>query len=228
MTIKYPTTDASKRHPLQASAKKLSEQEYKSADDLDFDKLTPTWKKFTPKFNSAVEAISKALTSGNAPSFGELETLARTLITHEQDTPIKDFIGMAFQYLEEATEGEDDISDAVRRGLVPLFLAILESSSSSATSLIETEKSRLKPLIEGNKAKLQVSTRAKELASAMWTDDTANEIKTSEMADKVWSKLIDEGFSDRLPDSADRVKVWIRSVAPDYAKAKGRPKKRLA
>lgn len=196
--------------------------------DLEVDQLTSTWKKFFPKFNSAIESLSKALNSGEAPTFGDLNTLARTLITEEENSSNNDFIGMAFQSLEDASEGDEVISENIRKGLIPLFLALLRSQSCSASISIKSERLRIKPLLDANNEKSIVIKRAKIIANDKWAADTNKEIRTSEMANRVWSQLVDEGFSQYLPQNVERVKVWIRSVAPEHARAKGRTKTRSA
>ncbi|WP_148558620.1 hypothetical protein [Pseudomonas chlororaphis] len=230
MTIKYKPTSSSKRHPLHNAAQIISEAI--AADgysyDVEADRSTPTGRVFIPKFNYVLEILSKSISSGIAPSFDELKSIAKTLIDVPVTNSKNDLIETCFHHLEEASDTSEEASEKIRKSLVPLFLALLESSNISATVSIGTEKSRLKPLLEGHRVKNSVIKRAKDMAAEMWVKDTDKRIKTSEMADMVWRKLVDEGLSEHLPDNVERVRVWIRGVAPEYAKAKGRPKKRSA
>lgn len=230
MTIKYKPTKSSKLHPLHNAAQNMSDAI--TADvrsyDAEAEKSTPTGRDFIPKFNYVLEILSKSISSGIAPSFDDLKSIAKTLIVVPVTDSRNDLIETCFHHLEDASNICEEASDKIRKSLVPLFLALLESSNISATASIGTEKLRLKPLLEGNRIKTSVIERAKTIATEMWLKDTDKGIKTSEMADKVWSRLVDEGLSEHLPDNVERVRVWIRGIAPEYAKAKGRPKKRSA
>ncbi|MNJ72223.1 hypothetical protein D3C77_688490 [compost metagenome] len=67
-------------------------------------------------------------------------------------------------------------------------------------------------------------SRARTLAQEFWSLDEAKEIRSGDMAEKVYRKLVAEGMIDLLPGSAERLKEWIKPVAPEYAKKGGRRK----
>ncbi|WP_040261913.1 hypothetical protein [Pseudomonas massiliensis] len=192
------------------------------------ERFTPTGKRFAPVFSDAMRIINKSLANDEPMNFDDLKYITRLLIQSRDQGTDQDLIEIAFQGLEHVSKEHNGLSEQIRWCFTPLLLALMDASNEIACASISTEILRLKPLIEGNKTKNAIIERAKQIASEMWADDLSNEIKTSEMADMVWARLVDEGHSAQLPEHAARVRVWIRSVAPEYAKAKGRPKKRSA
>ena len=79
------------------------------------------------------------------------------------------------------------------------------------------------PRVKGKSPKkVLVQEMARFYALAEWENDTDKEIKQTAMADKVWRKLADVGFSGEL-QSIEQVKAWIKPVAPPHAKEAGRP-----
>lgn len=79
------------------------------------------------------------------------------------------------------------------------------------------------PRVKGKSPKkVLVQEMARFYALAEWKNDTDKEIKQAAMADTVWRKLADAGFSGEL-QSIEQVKAWIKPVAPPHAKEAGRP-----
>jgi len=230
MKIKYTPTAFSKKHQLHLAAKKISDQ-LEDADDSNTDEQDVTTRAeaaFNAKFNQAIGIISNALDAGGAPEFAALKKLAVILLDPNSGDPDNRALLDSLSLFEDAASHNDKSSDLIRRGLLTLFLAILENTTVQIAPSITAEKLRLKPLAAGNRLKAATTERAREIATALWVDDKSCSIKTSEMAGKVWAQLVDEGHADQLPDNVERVRIWIRVVAPEYAKAKGRPKKRSA
>jgi hypothetical protein len=75
------------------------------------------------------------------------------------------------------------------------------------------------------------------VASMLWDDDKNDQIRLGEMCQMSWNRFHDlisnnstfsaqdkKIFTDRLPSKADDLKPWLRKIAPDYAKKRGRPK----
>lgn len=85
--------------------------------------------------------------------------------------------------------------------------------------------SRMKGLKEINKLKDQAVEKALALAAANWQDDLSQSIRIGEMADIVYRSLAEQGLNVALPDTSDRLKAWIKPVAPDYARRGGRSRK---
>lgn len=88
----------------------------------------------------------------------------------------------------------------------------------------KTNQSKMSGLSILNKGKAAARERAKEIASERWNKDTEHKIRLGQMADLVWKVLVDEGYTDYLPNTAVSIKIWIKPVAPTYACKGGRPK----
>jgi hypothetical protein len=84
---------------------------------------------------------------------------------------------------------------------------------------------RTEALHEINAAKDTAIKQAQEIAKGLWSADTAETIRIGQMADMVYRTLHTLGMTDVLPQEPDTLKDWIKSVAPDYARKPGKPKK---
>jgi hypothetical protein len=82
-----------------------------------------------------------------------------------------------------------------------------------------------KTLKPRNAAKAKVQERAKSIATERWQADATQEIRLGDMADRVYRALAADGFAESLPGTAERIKEWIKPVAPDYARKPGRRRK---
>jgi len=87
------------------------------------------------------------------------------------------------------------------------------------------EKSTMRPLMEINSAKAATVERAKMIATKLWEADDAKDVRIGDMAERVYRALLQEGFSEDLPGTAERIKAWIKPVAPEYARKGGRRRK---
>ncbi len=76
-----------------------------------------------------------------------------------------------------------------------------------------------------NIAKTSAIARAQAIATELWLADTAQRIRTGEMANKVYGVLVDEGLTGLLPELPEGIKDWIKAIAPSYARKGGRPRK---
>lgn len=89
----------------------------------------------------------------------------------------------------------------------------------------KTRKKKMSGLNRHNESKSAAMARARVVAEELWRADTANEILIGAMADRVYRVLVDEGYEESLPSTAERLKHWIKPVAPEYARQGGRPRK---
>ncbi|MBY8970803.1 hypothetical protein J1G33_10390 [Pseudomonas sp. P867] len=85
--------------------------------------------------------------------------------------------------------------------------------------------SRMKGLNEINRLKDQAVEKALNLAASKWKEDSTQSIRIGEMADIVYRALAEQGLNVALPDTSERLKAWIKPVAPDYARKGGRSRK---
>lgn len=87
------------------------------------------------------------------------------------------------------------------------------------------EEATMRPLEKRNAATAAAVERARSIATELWISDTNQAIRLGEMGEKVYRALAGEGFAESLPGTAERVKEWIKPVAPDYARKGGRRRK---
>ncbi|WP_131176929.1 hypothetical protein [Phytopseudomonas dryadis] len=106
------------------------------------------------------------------------------------------------------------------------MLTIFSNSLKSKHERDEFIKNRrMRGLSEINNLKSAASERAQALAIDLWGSDSSQAIRISEMADKVYRLLVDEGYQAALPETSERLREWIKPVAPDYARKGGRRRK---
>lgn len=108
-----------------------------------------------------------------------------------------------------------------------VFLAAaagLVAAGNIAAKDIDQITKRMSGLNPLNAAKNAATKRAQAIAAELWQADIAEKIRVSDMAERVYRALASEGFTDSLLDTAERVKEWIKPVAPDYARKGGRRK----
>lgn len=74
-----------------------------------------------------------------------------------------------------------------------------------------------------NTEKTKAKERAQDIARELWLANTDQEFRLSDMAKLVEDILNREGGAE-LP-RLERIKEWIKPVAPDYARKGGRPRK---
>ncbi len=89
----------------------------------------------------------------------------------------------------------------------------------------EKEIATIGPLARVNAAKAAARGRAKIIATNLWQADSSKQIRIGEMADRVYRALADEGFTGVLPETSERLKEWVKPVAPEYACRAGRSRK---
>jgi hypothetical protein len=116
--------------------------------------------------------------------------------------------------------------------------AIGESEKLRVKRLELTDERRKHPLLMKNMSSKDVRELAQLMAEMLWTNDKNKSVRVGEMAELVKSNLVEEIYTSKLldedtrdlwkaalPETTDIYLKWIRSVAPEYAKKGGRPKK---
>jgi hypothetical protein len=83
----------------------------------------------------------------------------------------------------------------------------------------------MRPLAAQHAAKTSTIERARTIASKLWGDDTERKIRIGDMAESAYRTLAAEGYSETLPETVERVKEWIKPIAPEYARKGGRRRK---
>lgn len=112
-----------------------------------------------------------------------------------------------------------------RKRLYLLAHALLFTSFSMALgnglALHKQQAKQMGQLIKKNQAAASNRSVAQKLAADMWALDESQLIRTTEMADKVYRAMAKMDLEKPLPDTLERVKQWIRPVAPEHAKRRG-------
>lgn len=74
-------------------------------------------------------------------------------------------------------------------------------------------------------AKDKAVERAQAIATELWKSEKEQITRIGIMADRVYRAMASEGLADSLPGSADRIREWIKPVAPANARKPGKPRK---
>jgi hypothetical protein len=147
--------------------------------------------------------------------------------TQGQYQVILDVVETARQEVKNGDIGEAlslaALAGVMYEGTQPKYLEQLNAALEKAQ---QAKEKRMVALTARNSFKANAKSRAEDIADSLWTDDLEEKIRISGMANKVWSCLVDEGFTDMLPENVESLKSWIREVAPPYALKGGRPKTR--
>jgi len=191
---------------------------------------TPTYKLVGAAITKIGHVIDDELARAGPKqlSFARMNEIAATisLILGEDEAKpqiLKGFhTGLA--ELEQIAVENPELKGELARASQKVMLAMFKVAIVVARERMRAEVRRIAPLANRNGRKEPAMARARELAREMWAADLGQEIRSSTMADKVYRRLADEGMADLLPDSAERVKEWIKPVAPDYARKGGRRK----
>ena len=131
----------------------------------------------------------------------------------------------SFSYLREIGLQHPEASELAFRAAEEMMLAWALTASRMSAEQVMRELATMRPLTEANSAKAAAVDRAQAIAAELWRADTAQEIRLGDMADRVYRALAAEGFTASLPGTAERIKEWIKSAAPDYASKGGRRRK---
>lgn len=107
-----------------------------------------------------------------------------------------------------------------------LYLLQSEIAKLSEPEPLESSKAsaKLNGLALINQRKAEAKEAARQIARALWQEDTIKQYRIGDMAAMVFRKLHADGMRDALPDTHEGVAVWIKAEAPEYAKKPGRPK----
>lgn len=161
-------------------------------------------------------------------SFARMNEIAETICLILGEDEAKPQIVRGFHTglaeLERIAVENPKLKSEVASASQKVMIAMFKVAIVVARERMRAEVRRIAPLANRNGRKEPAMARARELAQEMWAADLGQEIRSSTMADKVYRRLADEGMADLLPDSAERIKVWIKPVAPDYARRGGRRK----
>lgn len=204
--------------------KQVEERKARDPAEIAAERNLPSNRRFNALHQQLIEPLTRSLThDGEYASFDELHDTA--VLLFDQDRSGKRLIQSAFSVLEDVAGDDEGRSHDLRYVVTCLLLAALSNTADRATRTAERERATLKGLSARNQAIALASDRARAIATDLWEKDQEQAIRIGDMAQRVWSAMIDEGLSDQMPEQADRLKVWIKPVAPAYATKGGRAKK---
>lgn len=198
---------------------------------------TPTYKRAQPHNDKAILANIEALS-------GEVGAPNMELLLHATLEAIRacNAVANADDNIEGWAAAEEDVRAAffllqsiveLNADMAVLAQAVAQMMTSAwrgvSQNLVEAQVDReipaIRPIARINAAKAAAIERAQAIAIELWQTDTAQEIRIGEMAERIYRTLAAEGFIGALPDTAERIKEWIRPTAPDYARKGGRRRK---
>lgn len=180
----------------------------------------PARRKFAPIQEAIAPTVVKAFVYGEYASFEELQSSAGVLFEPDPDDQL---LKQAFAMFEAVAGDDEDVSYDLRYALTCLLTAALNGRTRSVYRQAAIEKAALRGLSARAEASATIITRAQELAAELWDRDATRSIRVGDMADLVYARLLDEASDPGKAPELERVRKWIRHVAPDYAKRPGRP-----
>lgn len=187
------------------------------------ERFTPTHRRFGGPMDEFIDELGEPDETGGL-SYAQLQRLTEIcLFISADDEHGRDLIKTSFDLFQNLSHQFPQAAEGIREALESVVLAIAYHSNEIATTAIEREVATVGALAKRNEAKQQVIARARFLAKQAWAADSNQSIRITEMAHLVKGRLVDEGGDD-LPEDLERIKAWIRPVAPSYAKAGGRRK----
>ncbi len=191
---------------------------------------TPTHRKIGVAMERVVDEITQEMekSGGIVFNFQQLRSVAATfplLVDPDERETVESGLAAGIDALEHIAERHPDSAEDVAAATQALLLGMFGVMNEVVTKAIEGEMLRIAPLVKQNDAKAQLISRACAIAEKLWQEDHEKVIRISGMADQVYRALSAEGYTDTLPGTADAIKIWIKPVAPDYARKGGRPSK---
>lgn len=196
--------------------------------DNDVATKTPTFRKLAEHMDSAFAILNAIEANGADASFDQLRALIRVAVADTpedtQEETLK-ILNQGLSDLEQLSFELPCLSVRLRLAALALVIGTIQIGTFPAGERIGQEKKKIKPILTHNNAKAAAVERSQSIATKLWQADTEQEMRLGDMAERVYRALAAEGFTDSLPGTADRIKEWIKPVAPDYARKGGRRRK---
>jgi len=162
------------------------------------------------------------------PTLEQMIDLAGTLISlpFDDERAIAESLLSGLELIDMATYGHPEIRETATTAMRIIFLGLLEAGYGALEPQVRkriVKSKRMKPLIDQAARSASVAEDARTEATNLWQADTAQEFRIEEMAEIVEEILKRKGV-EGLP-KRNRIKEWIKQVAPSYASKPGRPSK---
>lgn len=190
---------------------------------------TPTYKSVGAALLKLTNEIDEELRVSDKPlGFARLNDMAEAicLLIGNEDAKCMALKGFSegFFKLEMAAYDSPESAKEIAYGAQKILIAMCNIAIVIASDRIDVEVARMAPLARQNEEKEFITRLARAKARELWAADTLQEIRSGEMADKVYKAMISLNLLEFLPGSPDRLKKWIKPEAPEYALKPGRKK----
>lgn len=199
--------------------------EYWLAKDTEIEDF-PSWELLARAGKIMSSVTSELGEAQNNPSIENLRNMASANLILAEDSDTKKLARMmfiaTFIEIEDLIQKKPEISSSLISIAATLTAASQLVICGNALKRHKNFSARINPLAEKNVKASQRSDRACVIASELWAADSENEFRLLEMATQVRDILEREGEQD-LPQ-IERIKEWIKKVAPEYARRPGRGK----
>lgn len=193
--------------------------------------ITPTYKKLGISFVELGLKIDRDLDESKSGvlTFDRMNEIAETvsLLVEDDDDRLEivNELKLGLAPFEKIAEHDAAAQSLLFKGAQQILIGMFKVAITIASVRVKREIVKIAPLARQHKAKEVAVVRACELAKELWDADERQEIRIGRMADMVYIKLAGEGMKELLPDSSERMKDWIKLVAPTYARKGGRNRK---
>lgn len=158
------------------------------------------------------------------PSLDLIKDLIAAALMLSENADSKQFAVKTFAFaltdLEDLAAEYPELAQRLTSAASALMIGSQFVIAGNAAERHKSFAKRVEPLIKANAPKTAAVERAQAIATELWQADTDQEFRLSDMAEQVKDILEREGF-DKLP-KIERIKDWIRPVAPEHARQPGR------
>ncbi|MGE8100353.1 hypothetical protein [Pseudomonas fluorescens] len=182
-------------------------------------KPTKIEREFMEPLDRLIEEFAEAQSQSDPLNFQQLKRLMELSLENKiSEENVKDCLDNAFATFEKLMMILPEITPRLTEGVSGLVFAVLNNKIATACEIAETERSRATP-----KKKSMAKERAWVIAKDLWIADIDKKIRVSEMADKVYKALLEEGFHDALPGKSEQLVKWLKEKeVPEHASLPGR------
>ncbi|KKN97474.1 hypothetical protein LCGC14_0155930 [marine sediment metagenome] len=133
-------------------------------------------------------------------------------------------VTLAFLMLEEVESDFPKAAEITRDIMRELLSASYAVVKSTTLAIHERQSGHKRSLVKMHSAHDSKVERAQAIATDLWRSAEYATMRIGSMTEEVYSRMYEEGFAKVLPEK-DRVRDWIKPVAPSFARKGGRPPK---
>ncbi|WP_425914163.1 hypothetical protein [Pseudomonas sp. GWSMS-1] len=193
--------------------------------------IPPTFRLVQDAYESAANTLLRIEGEADLIKLDDLVDCADAMTAHlsgEAKEATAHMLGGALVNVTELLKKHPESQELIFGAATAMILGGLRAVEELIFSASHAEITKVRPLLAINKQRSGRSDRAQTIATELWQADADQEFRLYDMAEQVKDILQREGF-ESLP-KIERIKEWIKPVAPDYARKAGRspkPPKRI-